>query len=227
LVSLSTLAAGAAHELATPLATIAVAAHELERDEVAGQPEGHRVEDARLIRAQVERCRAILLQMGESAGQAAGEASEAIDANDLVEHVRAALAPADRDRVEVVVPRDAPSVFAPRGSLTRALTNLLRNALDASEKAELVHCHVEAGAQGLRFVVSDRGVGMTPDVLARAGEPFFSTKPSGSGQGLGLFLAREVAEQLGGALRLESRPGAGTTAILELPLRSAAGIQAA
>ncbi len=227
LVSLSTLAAGAAHELATPLATIAVAAHELERDELASPLESHRVEDARLIRAQVERCRAILLQMGESAGQAAGEASETIDARELLEHVRAALAPAERDRVEVVTPRDAPPVFAPRGSLARALTNLLRNGLDASERGELVRCQVEAVARGLRFVVSDHGAGMPADVLARAGEPFFSTKPPGSGQGLGLFLARAVAEQLGGALRLESRPGAGTIATLEIPLRNAAGVQAA
>jgi two-component system, sensor histidine kinase RegB len=54
-------------------------------------------------------------------------------------------------------------------------------------------------------------------VLARAGEPFFSTKPTGVGMGLGLFLTRALAERLGGTLRLESMPGAGTSAMLELP----------
>jgi len=57
---------------------------------------------------------------------------------------------------------------------------------------------------------------MPPDVLARAGEPFFTTKAAGSGTGLGLYVARGSVEQLGGRLRLAS-PGSGTTAIIDLP----------
>ena len=58
---------------------------------------------------------------------------------------------------------------------------------------------------------------MTPEVLARAGEPFFSTKPTGSGMGLGLFLARTFAEQLGGELRVASAPGQGTKVQVSWP----------
>jgi two-component system sensor histidine kinase RegB len=65
--------------------------------------------------------------------------------------------------------------------------------------------------------VEDRGAGMSPDVLARAGEPFFTTKPPGSGFGLGLFLARALAEQWGGRLTLESHEGKGTIATLVVP----------
>jgi two-component system sensor histidine kinase RegB len=70
---------------------------------------------------------------------------------------------------------------------------------------------------GWRLEVADQGSGMTPEVLTRAGEPFFSTKPAGTGMGLGLFLARTFAEQLGGEMKVDSRPGQGTTVQLLLP----------
>jgi two-component system sensor histidine kinase RegB len=72
-----------------------------------------------------------------------------------------------------------------------------------------------------RLDIVDEGSGMAPEVLARVGEPFFSTKPpgsgSGAGMGLGLFLARTFAEQLGGGLVVESRPGLGTKVQLSWP----------
>jgi len=65
--------------------------------------------------------------------------------------------------------------------------------------------------------VLDRGSGIPPEILARIGEPFFTTKVPGEGMGLGLFLTRALAEQLGGGLDVESDPGKGTTARLRLP----------
>ena len=69
----------------------------------------------------------------------------------------------------------------------------------------------------LRFVVTDQGTGMPDEVLRRIGEPFFTTKEPGKGMGLGTFLVRTLAEQLGGRLHYESAPKQGTSAILELP----------
>jgi two-component system sensor histidine kinase RegB len=73
---------------------------------------------------------------------------------------------------------------------------------------------------GLRVTVRDSGEGMAPGVLARATEPFFTTKRPGHGMGMGLFLARALVEQLGGTLELQSVPGSGTSAVLALPAAS-------
>ena len=80
-----------------------------------------------------------------------------------------------------------------------------------------VHLHVEVANAQVRFRVEDHGSGMTEYTLQRAGEPFFTTKPVGSGFGLGLFLARTFAERWGGSLTLASSPAEGTTATLLLP----------
>jgi two-component system sensor histidine kinase RegB len=66
--------------------------------------------------------------------------------------------------------------------------------------------------------IADRGHGMAPDVRARAGEPFYTTKPEGSGMGLGLFVATSTIDQLGGTLRVTSAAGQGTTVDVALPV---------
>jgi two-component system sensor histidine kinase RegB len=218
LASLTTLAAGAAHELSTPLATIAVAAEELERGlRTEGVPAA-RLEDLRLINAEVARCRATLNQMLADAGQTTGELATSSTASDVARAALALLAPADTSRVVLDGELDL-QVVAPTGALSQALANLLRNGLEADPSREPVHLTVKRGLRGPAFVVRDRGAGMSAEVLERAGEPFFTTKPTGRGMGLGVYLTRALVEQLGGHVRFDSRPGEGTTAVLELPAR--------
>ena len=216
LASVTTMAAGAAHELGTPLATIAVASRELERT-IASLPDAFRsrlAEDAGLIRTELERCRDILNRLSADAGQPRGEAPVELRVDELVAALLAALPAAQRSRVEVTTTENGAPLRLPRAALLQVTQNLVQNALEAGEGR--VDFRFAASASGVQIVVSDRGNGMTRDVLRRVGEPFFSTKPPGSGLGLGVFIARTLSEQMGGRFRLESEPGRGTTATVEI-----------
>lgn len=213
LASLATLAAGAAHELATPLSTIAVAARELERD-LSNLPDAsHSADDARLIREEVQRCRHILNQMASDAGESAGEAFREIGADALLAEVARELGDGQaRTRVQV---ETSMRLSLPVRALAQALRGLVRNALQASEGEVLLRAH--EGQGGLWIEVQDQGCGIAPELLARVGEPFFTTKEPGKGMGLGVFLARALCERLGGKLEYTSSPGKGTTARVFLP----------
>jgi two-component system sensor histidine kinase RegB len=218
LASLATLAAGAAHELSTPLGTIAIVAKELQRS-LATVVSDDVSKDLQLVRDQVGRCREILDRMSANAGEHAGEPLARIPATAWIEAALDGL-PA-RQRVDVDDVDAAAAIVGPPRALADALRGLLKNGLQASPPGERITLRVVAGPERIRAVVQDRGPGMPPDVLARVGEPFFTTKVPGEGMGLGLFLTRALAEQLGGEFHIASRPGAGTEAWIELPAAGA------
>ena len=112
-----------------------------------------------------------------------------------------------------------------RGALVQVLSHLLVNALQAVAERRAdgrVAISGEAGGGRVRLVVEDDGVGMEPTVLRRAFEPFFTTRAAGAGMGLGLAAARGLVLGMGGELTLESAPGRGTRATVELPAASPA-----
>ena len=135
LASLATLAAGAAHELGTPLATIAVAARELERSirALPGAQAAALVEDATLIRSEVDRCRAILNRLGAQVGQTPGEAPVEIDGRGAARGRRALRPGAGSGPAARPWPRGNAAVRVPRNAVLQVAANLLRNALDAGE----------------------------------------------------------------------------------------------
>jgi two-component system sensor histidine kinase RegB len=224
LASLATLAAGAAHELATPLSTIAVIAKDLERDIAAAGAEANAGEDVRLMRREVERCRRILERMRVDAGDSAGERFVRVAMRDLVAdfNEQSAGEPAAEPGRPLDVMMDGATAglvaVVPRRAFAQALRGLVDNARDASPAGARVSLRVAGDGEGrVVFEIGDQGAGIAPDVLARVGEPFFTTKPTGKGMGLGIFLARTVIERLGGQFSIRSAPGAGTTATLSLP----------
>jgi two-component system sensor histidine kinase RegB len=119
-------------------------------------------------------------------------------------------------RLSVTLP-DAPRVVtAPAEPLCQVVVALLRNAFDASSPHQQVALRVDQQPT-FRVEVTDYGRGMAPEESARAGDPFFTTKAPGAGLGLGLFLARAFADQMGGSLQWRSRVGEGTSVVLDLP----------
>jgi two-component system sensor histidine kinase RegB len=217
LAALATVAGGAAHELATPLGTIAVIAKELELELVDHQIGGSAIEDVQLIRSQVNRCRKVLNQLSIDVGQAPGEASGLVVLEELIEVVLESVA--RRSQVEVSIPPDL-ETFGLRGfpsAMEQTIRAVIRNALDASSPDLPVVLHATRTPGGLLLSVRDQGVGMSAETLSRASEPFFSTKPAGAGMGLGLFLGRTVLERQGGSLSITSSPGEGTTVDLLFP----------
>lgn len=214
LSSLATLAAGAAHELASPLGTIAVVSKELE-NELRGSGHTAAVEDIALVRSQVERCRKILARMAHTAGEAPGETDNWLALGDLLEHSISELPERQRLRVELSRELDRAELRCPKEALGQALRVLVDNALEAS--AAGVTISAASSGKLLELRVSDEGEGMAPQVLKRAFDPFFTTKPTGKGMGLGLFLARNVVTGMGGSLVLSSELGLGTHAQILLP----------
>jgi signal transduction histidine kinase/CheY-like chemotaxis protein len=138
--------------------------------------------------------------------------------------IRRSLDPAIQ--VEISHSHDLPPARVDPNQLELAILNLAINARDAMPgggklriHADSVPAHDGPGAEDcVRIVVQDNGTGMDERTLARAVEPFFSTKGVGKGTGLGLSMVHGLAAQLGGSLHLDSAPGKGTTAEILLPV---------
>jgi len=208
IVALGTQAALAAHELATPLATIQTTAHELAA-EFANDPDIGA--DCRLLEKQAQACKTILTQL----------AARAQDTPPAAQPLNAWLA-ALIERWQVLRP-DAPITstlppdhrdFTPPDGLEQAIMNVLNNAADAAPDA--VEFSAEMAGDMLHIDIADRGPGFTPEQKAQAGRVLFSSK-SGRGWGVGLALTHATLERLGGSLTLAERDGGGTRVHIQLP----------
>ncbi len=210
LLELSTLASAAAHELGTPLSTIAVVAKELERRVTLAGEDDEWVSDVRTIREQIERCRGVLADLGNDA-RTGGEKKAMVRVGELLDLVREGVSEPDRLRVELEGSKES-ALYLPRRSLAGVVAALVENGLEANPREPVV---LRASVtRGWRLEVIDRGEGPKPNAVARLGHEPVSTKPAG--MGIGLFLGRAILERLGGTLELVAERDV-TRAVLRLP----------
>jgi two-component system, sensor histidine kinase RegB len=206
LSQLDGLAAAAAHELGTPLSTIAVIAKELQNAIRADSPQG---EDVKLLREQATRCRDILAKLTELSS---GEPFDRMPLTALLEEV---VAPHRNFGVviDVALPGDrrAEPTGARNPAILYGLGNLLENAVDFARERVVVSAQWNVDA--VEVGISDDGAGFAPEVMARIGEPYVTTRRVSAdtaegqpaGLGLGFFIAKTLLERSGARLTFENR----------------------
>jgi two-component system sensor histidine kinase RegB len=220
LSALDGLAAAAAHELGTPLATIAVAANELSRELKSDDP--HR-DDVLLIRDQSQRCREILSKIA-SLSSPPEDPLGRMSLSHILEEV---IAP-HRDfgiAIAIEIAGDGPEPVGARNpGLIYGLANLVENAVDFARAA--VRVTASWTPSSVAVAISDDGPGYAPEILDRLGDPYVTTRrvdPQALGEagglGLGIFIAKTLLERSGATLRLANRkpPAQGAVATVEWP----------
>ncbi|MGH6956029.1 MAG: ActS/PrrB/RegB family redox-sensitive histidine kinase [Caulobacteraceae bacterium] len=213
LSALGALAAAAAHELGTPLATIAVVAKEMARE----VPEGSLRDDAELLIGQAQRCRDILRRLAERPA-ASDEVHERLSLLQFVREVVEPYAGKEAVRVEAVV-TGAAGVPAPDvwrwPEVLHAMTSIVENAFDFARNEILVTARFDT--ETVSVEVRDDGPGFSPQVLAKLGEPYVTSRPGAEGSrtghvgmGLGFFIAKTLLERTGAKVEFKNgRPGGG------------------
>jgi two-component system sensor histidine kinase RegB len=215
IIALGTLAAGAAHELGTPLSTISVVTKEL-LNEHRNDPSF--VEDMKIVRTQVEQCKRTLSELLASAGTTRPIGGTIVP---LDKHVKQTI-----DKWLLVRPNVAiqtsfsgetaiPDVMIDQ-TLDQAMMNLLNNAADVSPEYIKVDCFWDT--QHIVFTILDRGPGLSEEALRNVGKAFFSTKTPDKGLGIGLVLANATIERFGGTVRWYNHEEGGAVTEVTLPL---------
>ncbi len=230
LASLGALATAAAHELGSPLGTIAIVARELERALPANSPE---VEDVRLLRDQAERCRAIIARLANPEEAMLGQAAR-LPLGALLDDIAAPHRGEDL-AITVVVPHGdtdnpVPQVWrAPE--LLHGLGNIIENAADFAKTEVRVQASWDANT--LNVVIEDDGPGFAPEIFERIGEPYVTSRPGHNapgdtdigpgalgeheGMGLGFFIAKVLLEQTGGTVKAGNPASGGARVSIAWP----------
>ena len=218
--ALGALAAAAAHELGTPLATISVVAKEMARE----VKDGPLHDDAVLLIAQAQRCRDILRRLGETP-EASDEVHERMSLLQFLSEVVEPYAAAEAVRVEAVV-SGAAGVPAPDvwrlPEVLHAMTSIVENAYDFARKEILVTARFDADT--VQVEVRDDGPGFSAAVLAKLGEPYITSRPGAEGSrtghvgmGLGFFIAKTLLERTGASVEFRNGRRGGATVAARWP----------
>jgi signal transduction histidine kinase len=226
MAAVGSIASAIGHEVRNPMAAISGVAQFIADESAADErPQSRQIEQfARQILVQTERISHILRQLATLTTPRSPE-PELLNLNAMVRSTCGFIGYDKRfDGIEFEHDLDPvlPAVTAVSDHLMQILMNLLINAADAFDGVTArVDCVIRVATavvgDEVHLTVTDNGRGMTPDVLAKAFEESFSTKPAGHGRGIGLFVCRGLIERLGGRIELASVPGEGTTATVRIP----------
>jgi two-component system, NtrC family, sensor kinase len=227
MAAVGSLASAIGHEVRNPIAAISGVAQFIASESAEDpRPQARRIQDfAQQIVKQTERISHILRQLSALTAPTSPE-PVLLDLNALVRSTCGFIRYDKRFRgVEFSedLASGLPAVTAVADHMTQVLMNLLLNAADAVEDIEdterrRIEVSTRIVGDEVHLCVGDRGRGMTPDVLARAFDEAFTTKPATRGSGVGLFICRRLIEKIDGRLELVSAPGHGTTATIRIPL---------
>lgn len=217
IVRMGLLASGAAHELGTPLSTLAVILGDWRRmPTFAADPD--LVQEIDEMQAQVQRCKMILRDILLSAGETRGEAPMATTVHGFLDGLVAEWRKSRSVKVFIYENHFGKDLeIVSDSAIKQMIHNLLDNALEASPN--WVRLDIARKADSLVLSVTDRGFGFPPEILAGLGKPYQSTKGL-PGSGLGLFLVVNVARTLGGGVTVRNRAMGGAVVTLVLPLQA-------
>ncbi len=217
LAILGKLVGGMCHELGTPIATILLAGKDLAESDL-GDPELSHL--ARTVAGEAQRASEII---GLLRGQIRPDPStDTVEARAFVREIADAELDRAGFRGERSFPKGEPvTATVLTAAVRQIVSNAVRNAAEALREVEGARVEVRVRASPREVVISveDNGPGFSPEVLARLGEPFQTTKPSSQGLGLGLYTSSMIAERVGASLRVESGAGQGARVVLALPRR--------
>ncbi|CAN7688213.1 ActS/PrrB/RegB family redox-sensitive histidine kinase [Bosea sp. LjRoot9] len=214
LSQLDGLAAAAAHELGTPLATIALVARELSR---LAPAEGEMAEDIALLREQVERCRGILGKLTSLQDDDGGPLDE-LSLRLLIEEAAGPQRPFGMP-FEITMQGEKPEPICRRNpGMIYGLGNIVDNAVDFAQAAVTITARWDDNQ--VTLIIADDGPGFPPDVLMRAGEPYLTRgageNRAGGGLGLGLFIAKTLLERGGAAIEFSNLPAPASGASIRI-----------
>lgn len=209
-LSVAALATGFAHELATPIGTIALAAEEMQAIPDA--------QTAAIIAKEATRCQEVLQRLRELGQEALGQSSAPCRVRDVVQASLADLPETQRQRIKLDLPGTCANAQVPCPGLREALLVLLRNALLSSADDQPVRLKVQLQQEQVHFIVEDHGPGFSSEMLAHWGEPFRSTRIGSNSMGLGLFFVRRLASSMQGLAKVENRSEGGARVTLALPI---------
>lgn len=219
LIAMGTLATGTAHELGTPLATMAVLVRDMEVEQ-RQDPEMH--DNLRCLREQIDRCKQVLAKLASDTGQLQAGTGRRQPVNDYLQAVISEwrnLRQGVDVHADLQGPQPPPAIIADR-TLTQALLNVLNNAADAG--AARLQVDGLWSAENLRLSIADDGRGLPAGAGLRLGqEPLHSQErdEDAPGMGLGLFLARTTLQRFGGRLDIADQAGGGARVDIHLPLQ--------